>query len=162
MEMSISVEETGEVEMEVEQQQVNGRFENFGEYAAIAERIDQFILEGMGYSAYRMIDIKEGESYHRKENKGKNGFAKIGYHGEPFLLLRFGKKSVGDHIGIVKQIEIDRNLRSQKERGLGHIYDYPNEAFIYLKYVADKDNEQTWKFIQEKVIEAYNVYYKKK
>lgn len=160
MEMSISVEETGE--MEVEQQQVNGRFENFGEYAAIAERIDQFILEGMGYSAYRMIDIKEGESYHRKENKGKNGFAKIGYHGEPFLLLRFGKKSVGDHIGIVKQIEIDRNLRSQKERGLGHIYDYPNEAFIYLKYVADKDNEQTWKFIQEKVIEAYNVYYKKK
>lgn len=73
--------------------------------------------------------------------------------------MRFGSKGEGLHIGLVKQSEIDRKLGQQKERTLGHMYDYPNEAFVYLKYIVENNNEQTWDFIKQNIIIAYEVYY---
>lgn len=149
-------EDVAEIESE---QPIDNGYESFGEYAAIAERIDQFILKGMRYSAYRMENITGGVAYHKNRNQKKYGFAKLCNNRQPFLILRFGGKSAGDHLGIVKQIEFDRKLGYQTKRNLNHIYNYPNEAFIYLKNLAEHDNEQAWKFVEDKIMEAYRIYY---
>ena len=157
-----NLEETKEVE--VEQQLMDNRYVGFGDYADIAEKIDQFILEGMqaDYPIYRLLNIADGESYSEKPERKMGGFAKIGYAGKtPYLLLRFGPKGEGLHIGLVKQSEIDRKLGQQKERTLGHMYDYPNEALVYLKYIVENNNEQTWDFIRQNIIIAYEIYYGK-
>jgi len=155
-----------EVEVEIEEMEtdlpIDNGFESFGEYAAVADKIDQFILKGMGDPAHRMINITDGVAYNQNPDKQKNGFAKLSNNREPHLILRFGKKSAGDHRGIVKQIEFDRKFEHQKKRNLNHIYDYPNEAFIYLKDLADNDNQQTWEIVEENILEAFRVYYKEK
>ena len=149
-------------EKPVEHQLEGGnQYLGFGEYAAIAERIDQFILEGMGpdHPVYRMLNISEGESYSEKPGRKLGGFAKLGYAKEPFLLLRYGTKAAGGHLGLIRQFEMDRLLGYQNERTIKHIQGFPNETFILLKFLAEHDDERTWGFIEEKIVEAYEEYY---
>jgi hypothetical protein len=155
----VNVYEGGE---ELEEVEEANRYDGFGEYAAIAERIDQLILDEMrtDYPVYRMLNISDGESYSEKPGRSLGGFVKIGYGSRnPYLLLRFGPRVDGFHIGLVKQSEIDRKLGLQKERSLVSMYNYPNEAFVYLKSIAENNNQETWDFIKQNIILAYKIYY---
>jgi len=159
-ETTFEVEDNEEMPVEPQLEEVN-RYSGFGEYAAIAERIDRFILEGMGSSqpVYQMVNIAEGESYSEKPRRKLGGFAKLGYAGEPFLLLRFGTKAAGGHLGLVRQFEIDRLLGHLNERPISNIKKHPNETFILLKLLAEHDDQETWKLVEEKIVEAYGEYY---
>ena len=139
---------------------IDNGYESFGDYAAIAERIDRLIVERIGYPAHRMNNVADGIAYNKDPDRANNGFAKLCNQKQPFLILRFGKKSEGGHIGAVKQLEFERKLGLQTKRSINHIYRYPNESFIYLKNLAEHDSEKTWEFVKNNLIEAYKVYYK--
>ena len=161
--VEIEIEEGDSIEIKEEGfvQAIENEYESFGLYAKLARKIDQFIVNEMKYPAYRMTNITGGVGYHKDPKGRMNSFAKLFNHNHPFLLLRFGKKSEGDHKGIMKQIEFDRKLGLQTRRNLNNIYSYPNEAFIYLENLAQHDNETTWKFVMENINEAFCDYYKK-
>ncbi|MGE6487422.1 hypothetical protein [Paenisporosarcina sp. NPDC076898] len=139
---------------------IDNGYESFGEYAEVAEKIDQFILNGMSEPNHRLLNVKGGLAYHPEPNRSMFSFAKLCNENHPFLLLRFGKKSEGDHLGAVKQLEFDRKLKQQQHRNVNHIYEYPNEAFIYLKNLAEDESNETWNLVKENLREAYRVYYK--
>lgn len=162
LEIEIEEEEASiEIEEEGFMQAIENGYESFGQYAELAGKIDQFIVNEMTHSAYRMKNITGGVGYHESPDGKMNSFAKLFNHKHPFLLLRFGKKSEGDHKGIVKQIEFDRKLGLQPRRNLANLYNYPNEAFVYLENLAKHNNEITWKFVKKNINEAFGVYYKK-